>query len=376
MLSKLLVTIIVLSIVVGAIVYAKLEQFTAMGEAAELMLPPPETVTAMTVERSSWEQTIQAVGTLVPVQGVTVSAEVGGRVTAIGFESGAAAEAGDVLLQLDTASEDAQLASAEASAALAEADLTRIRALGKRELAARDALDSAEARAKETLAQVGNMRALIARKTVRAPFSGRLGLRLVNLGEVLREDDPIVSLQTLDPIHVDFSIPQQQLGRLRRGMTVRVRADAAPGETFTGAILAVNPEVDATTRSVRVRAQVANPGEQLHAGMFARVEVVLPEQQTVLPIAATAVLYAPYGDSVFVIEEQTNDDNGEPELMLRQQFVRLGRTRGDFVDVVDGLSAGDTVVTSGVFKLRNGMQVEIDNRLAPRASLTPQPSDS
>jgi membrane fusion protein (multidrug efflux system) len=159
-------------------------------------------------------------------------------------------------------------------------------------------------------------------------------------------------------------------------MTVRVSADAAPGETFTGAIIAVAPEVDATTRSVRVRAQVANPGEQLHAGMFARVEVVLPERQAVLPIVATAVLYAPFGDSVFVIEEQTNDDTGATERVLRQQFVRLGRARGDFVDVVDGLSAGDTVVTSGVFKLRTGMPVTIDNRLAPKASLEPRPRDS
>lgn len=376
MLRKLLVAAIAVAVVVGAIVYAKLAQFSGMGEAAALMAPPPETVTAMMVERATWEQTIRAVGTLEPVQGVMVSAEVGGRVTAIGFDSGADVEAGDVLLQLDTASEDAQLASAEATAALAKADLERIRTLGKRELAARDALDSAEARSKETLAQVGNMRALIARKTVRAPFSGRLGLRLVNLGEILREDDPIVSLQTLDPIHVDFSIPQQQLSRLQQGMTVRVRADAAPGETFPGIMTAIAPQVDPITRSVRVRAQVANPGEQLRAGMFARVDVVLPEPQSVLPIVATAVLYAPYGDSVFVIEERTDEHTGETEQVLRQQFVRLGRARGDFVDVLDGLSAGSRVVTSGVFKLRTGMRVTIDNRLAPQASLAPHPSDS
>ncbi len=376
MLRKLMFTAIAVAILVGSIVYAKLGQFEAMGKAAESMVPPPETVTAMRVDKALWERSIAAVGTLEPVQGVTVSAEVGGRVTRIGFESGGVVKAGDVLLQLDTASEDAQLASAEASAALAEADLTRVRAMGKRKLASQDAIDSAEARAKETLAQVGNMRALIAKKTVRAPFSGRLGLRLVNLGQVLQEGDPIVSLQTLDPIHVDFSIPQQQIGRLRRGMKVRAYADAAPGETFTGAIIAMNPEVDATTRSVRVRALVANPGEQLHAGMFAKVEVVLPDQQSVLPIAATAVLYAPYGDSVFVIETHEDDQAGETVQTLRQQFIRLGRARGDFVDVTHGLSPGETVVTSGVFKLRTGMKVVIDNKLAPDASLEPQPSDS
>jgi membrane fusion protein (multidrug efflux system) len=376
MLRKLFFTAIAVAIIVGAIVYAKLGQFTAMGEAAEAMVPPPETVTATTVESALWERTIPAIGTLAPVQGVMVSAEVGGRVTRIGFESGAQVEVGEVLLQLDTANEDAQLASAEASAALAEADLRRVRAMAKRELASGDEIDSAEARAKETLAQAGNVRALLAKKTVRAPFSGRLGLRLVHIGEVLQEDDPIVSLQTLNPIYVDFSVPQQQLGRLRRGLTVRVTADAAPDQTFSGELVAINPQVDTATRNVRVRAKVDNPGEILHAGMFATVEVVLPEQQAVLPIPATAVLYAPYGDSVFVIEEQTNEESGETELLLRQQFVRLGAARGDFVDVVDGLSAGDSVVTSGVFKLRTGMTVEIDNRLAPAASLDPRPSDS
>ncbi len=376
MLRKLMFTALALALVVGAIVYAKLGQFAAMGKAAESMVPPPETVTAMRVENTFWEQTIAAVGTLEPVQGVTVSAEVGGRVTRIEFESGAVVKAGDVLLQLDKASEEAQLASAEASAELAKADFARVRAMGKRALASQDEIDSAEAREKETLAQVGNMRALIAKKTIRAPFSGRLGLRLVNLGQILQEGDPIVSLQTLDPIHVDFSIPQQQIGRLQRGMQVRVFADAAPGETFTGEILAVNPQVDAATRSVRVRGLVANPGETLHAGMFVKVEVVLPDTESVLPIPATAVLYAPYGDSVFVIETHKDDQSEKTEQVLRQQFVRLGRARGDFVDVDDGLKSGETVVTSGVFKLRTGMKVVIDNTLAPKVSVEPRPSDS
>ena len=376
MLRKIFMTAIAVSLIIGALVYAKLGQFSAMDRAAETMAIPPETVTAVTVDEALWERSIAAVGTLEPVQGVMVSAEVGGRVTRIDFASGAAVQAGDVLLRLDTSSEEAQLASAEAAAALAKADLTRVRAMDARKLSSQDALDAAEAKAKETQAQVVNMRALIAKKTVRAPFGGRLGLRLVNLGQVLQEGDRIVSLQTLDPIYVDFSIPQQRLGDLRRDMTVRVRADAAPGETFSGAIIAVSPEVDAVTRSVRVRAQIANPGERLHAGMFARVEVVLPDRQPVLPIPATAVLYAPYGDSVFVIEERKDDTTGAAKLVLRQQFVRLGRARGDFVDVTDGLKAGERVVTSGVFKLRTGMTVVIDNRLAPAASLEPNPSDS
>ncbi len=376
MLKKMTLTAVGLAIVAGAIAYAKLGQFTAMSEAAENMVVPPETVTAMTVTDAQWEQVITVTATVSAVQGVTVSAEVGGRVTQIAFASGAPVAAGDVLLQLDTASEEAQLASAEATAALAKADLVRVRKLGKRDLASEDAVDRAEAQVKETIGQVGVIRALIAKKTVRAPFAGRLGLRLVNLGQILREGDPIVTLQTQGPVHVDFSVPQRQIGRLRQGMKVRATADAAPGDTFHGQIIAVNPEVDPVTRNVRVRALVGNPENQLHAGMFANVEVVLPDKQPVLPIAATAVFYAPYGDSVFVVEKHTDDQSGESEQVLRQQFVQLGTARGDFVDVTDGVKAGETVVTSGLFKLRTGMKVVIDNTLAPKPKLEPRPGAS
>ena len=376
MLKKLILTTIALAIIVAAISYAKLGQFKAMSHAAENMVLPPETVTAMSLHEEQWEQVIATTGTVSAVQGVKISAELGGRVSEILFKSGAVVKEGDVLLRLDTSSETAQLASAEAAASLAKADLERVRKLGKRELASEDTVDRAEAEVKETVAQVGVIRALIAKKTVRAPFSGRLGLRLVNLGQILKEGDPIVALQTLDPIHVDFSIPQRQIMQLGQNMQVRVTSDIAPGDTLEGRIIAVNPEVDATTRNVRVRALVANPDEQLRAGMFTRVEVVLPERQKVLPISATAVLYAPYGDSVFVIENHKNDQSGEIEKILRQQFVRLGQARGDFVDVTDGLNTGETVVTSGVFKLRTGMKVVIDNSLAPKARPEPNPRDS
>ncbi|MEZ5588878.1 MAG: efflux RND transporter periplasmic adaptor subunit [Sedimenticolaceae bacterium] len=376
MLKKLTLAIVGLALVIGAIVYAKLGQFSAMGDAAASMVMPPETVTAVAVNPAQWEQVISATATVSAVQGVTVSAEVSGRVSRIAFESGAMVAAGEVLLQLDTASEDAQLASAASAAALAQADLVRVRKLGKRDLASEDAVDRAEAQVKDTVAQVGMTRALIAKKTVRAPFAGRLGLRLVNLGQILREGDPIVALQTLDPVHVDFSIPQRQLAQLRQGMQVRVTADAAPGQTFSGEIIAVSPEVDPATRNVRVRALVGNPGETLRTGMFANLDVVLPDRRSVLPVPVTAVLYAPFGDSVFVVEEQRNEQSGATERVLRQQFVRLGQARGDFVDITDGLKAGETVVTSGVFKLRSGASVVIDNTLAPEPRLEPRPSDS
>ena len=376
MMKKILFAAVAVSLLVGAITFTKLGQFTAMGEAAKNMVQPPETVTAMLVEDTQWEQTITSTATITAVQGVMVSAETGGRVTQIDFKSGSIVNTGDVLIQLDTASENAQLASAEATAALAKASLTRVRKLSKQNLTSQDALESAEAKVKETIAQAHNVRALIAKKTIRAPFSGRLGLRLVNIGEILREDDAIVSLHTLDPIYVDFSIPQKTLLRLKPGLEVRVIVDAAPDTPFIGAILATNPDVDLVTRSVRVRAKFANPDEVLRAGMFANATVVMPKKQTVLPVAVTAIAYATFGDSVFVIEEQKNEQSGETEKVLRQQFVRLGQARGDFIDVIDGLKAGETIVTSGVFKLRSGMKVIIDNTLAPEPSLDPHPSNS
>jgi len=376
MLKKLFLAVVVVSLVIGGIVYTKLGQFTAMGEATENMVMPPETVTATIVSEDEWEQVVRATGSVRAVQGVTVSAEIGGRVAEISFESGTQTNAGDVLLQMDTATEDAQLASALASAALARTERARIRKLIKRNVTSADELDQAEAQVKETAAQVGVIRAAIAKKTVRAPFAGHLGLRQVNLGEILKEGTAIVSLQNLDPVHVDFSLPQRELARLTTNMKVRVTSDVAPGEVFEGKLIAVNPEVDPVTRNVRVRALVANPGGQLRTGMFASVEVVLPQSRHLLSIPATSVLYAPFGNSVFVIDEQQNEQSGEKSKVLRQQLVQLGEARGDFTEITKGLKPGETVVTSGVFKLSAGTQVVIDNTLAPKASLDPQPDES
>jgi len=376
MLKKLFLAVVVVSLVIGGIVYTKLGQFTAMGEATENMVMPPETVTATVVSEEEWEQLVRATGSVQAVQGVTVSAEIGGRVAEISFESGAQINAGDMLLQMDTATEDAQLASALATAALARTERARIRKLIKRNVSSADELDQAEAQVKETAAQVGVIRAAIAKKTVRAPFSGHLGLRQVNLGEILKEGTAIVSLQNLDPVYVDFSLPQRELARLKTNMKVRVASDVAPGEIFEGKLIAVNPEVDPVTRNVRMRALVANPGGQLRTGMFASVEVVLPQSRHLLSVPATCVLYAPFGNSVFVIDEQQDEQSGEKSKVLRQQLVQLGEARGDFIEITKGLKPGETVVTSGVFKLSAGTQVMIDNTLAPKASLDPQPGES
>jgi len=376
MFKKIFFALLGVVLLVGSIVYVKLGQFAVLGEAAENMVMPPTTVTSETISEAQWEQVITATATVSAAQGVTVSAEAGGRVTEILFESDATVEAGQPLLQLDTSTEESQLASVQASAALARTELARLRKLVKKKLSSQDAVDRASAEVKETVAEVGVIQTMIQKKTVRAPFSGRLGLRQVDPGQILSVGDPVVALQMLDPVYVDFSIPQQKLSLLQRGMKVRIASDASPEESFEGEITAINLEVDPITRNVQVRSQVNNPQEKLRTGMFVNVEVVLPETRKVLAVPATAVLFAPFGNSVFVIDEKPNEATGETEKVLRQQFVTLGQARGDYVDVTDGLQQGETIVTSGVFKLHTGMKVVIDNTLAPDNSLTPSPGNS
>lgn len=374
MTRKVIVTLVILALLIGVPAAIKLRQFKVMSSSPMVM--PPETVTADRAREENWPRTVTAVGTLVAVQGVTVGAELGGKVSEIAFDSGDRVAAGDVLIRLDTSTEQAQLRAAEAAVDLARINLERTRELLGKQSVSKSEFDSANAQFKQATAEADNIRATIDKKTVRAPFAGRLGLRLVNLGQILKDGDAIVTLQTLDPIYVDFSVPQQLNAVLATGTAVRVSTDAAPDASFEGRINAVNPEIDTTTRNVRAQATISNVGEKLRPGMFANIEIVLPEEQHVLAIPATAVLYAPYGDTVFVIEDKTDENTGKTEQVLRQQIIRLGSPRGDFVDVTSGLKAGEQVVTSGVFKLRPGMAVVIDNTLAPEAKLDPSPPDN
>lgn len=373
MLKKLILTVLGVAIVAGALIGTKLEQFRTMGEAGANMVPPPQVVTAAPVRSDEWENTLSATGTLVAIQGLTVRAEVPGRIVRIAFESGTTVEAGKVLVELDTSTEKAQLREAEASEALAKASLARARNLNTKRILSPADLEAADAEYKEAVAHVETIQSSIAKKTVRAPFSGRLGIRRVNIGEVISASAAIATLQTLAPMYVDFALPQRWLTALEPGTPVRVRTDADPGVIHTGSISAVSPEVDPVTRNVRARATIANSDEKLRAGMFANVEVVLPSRQKVLAIPATAVLFAPFGDSVFVIEEQQAEAGGDKEQIVQQRFVRLGTRKGDFVAVVDGLKAGEQVVSSGVFKLNSGVRVVVDNSLAPEAALEPRP---
>jgi len=374
--KRILLSLLGLLLVIGILAGIKGLQIFKMVGTGKSFTPPPETVTTAQARQESWEATLDAVGSLEAVQGVTVAAELSGKVAHIAFTPGTHVQAGSILLQQDTSSEEAQLQAAEAQAALAKINFERLRLLVETNAVSKAAYDDGEAKHKQAVAQAHEIRAAIAKKTIRAPFSGRLGIRLVNLGQILKEGEPIVSLQAMDPIFVNFTLPQQELTRIQPGFAVRIISDALPGQTVTGKITAINPQADSATRNIRVQATAANKNERLHPGMFATVAVVLPGKNKVLAIPATAVLPAPYGDSVFVVAERKDEKTGKPGLAVRQQFVRLGERRGDFIAVVSGLENGATVASTGVFKLRNGQPVVIDNALNPEFSLNPKPDNS
>jgi membrane fusion protein, multidrug efflux system len=337
---------------------------------------PPDTVTTAQAHEDVWAPALKAVGSLAAVEGTILSNELAGTVTKIAFESGAHVKKGDLLVQLDASAEEAQLASAKAAAALADINLKRAQELRTQNSNSQSDLDSADAQAKQAGASVANLASAVAKKTITAPFDGRIGIRTINLGQYLPAGTAIVSLQSLDPIYADFSLPQQQLADLVPGLTVHVTTDALPDQIVEGKITAIDPQVDNATRNVQVQATLDNHDEKLRPGMFANVAVELPAKDKVLIIPATAVLATPYGDSVFVVDEAKDPQTGKAGQVLRQQFVQLGVTRGDFVAVVSGLKPDETVVTSGVFKLRNKEAVVIDNTLAPNAQLAPKPADS
>jgi len=360
--------------VVGVLAGIKAGQIGAMIGAGKKFVPPPESVTSARVVGAEWQAARAAIGTLVAVHGVTVGAELPGLVREVAFESGAWVRKGQVLIRLDTSTEEAQLAAAAADAALARISYERAQGLRKADSNSQADLDAAEARSKQADAVAATLQATIAKKTIRAPFDGRVAIRQVERGQVVSPGTPVASLQSVHPIYVDFWLPQQALADLKVGQAVRVRTDIFPSSSWDGQVTVVNPEVDVATRNVRVRATLGNADGRLRPGMFVNVEVVSAEKKAVLLLPATAVLYAPYGDSVFALEEQ-KDAAGQVTLLARQKFVRLGERRGDMVVVTSGLALGETVVSSGAFKLRNGATVMVRNDLAPQAEIAPKPDD-
>ena len=395
--AVLIITILTLLFAIAAIVFFKLKaptagaifgvlalflaladvkafQFRKMG--ASPMTMPPTTVSSAVVKEEDWAPTLSAVGSISAVQGAIVSTELGGIVSGVGFQSGSEAKKGEVLLKLDSSSEEALLHTAEADLELARANLQRERDLAARKVVSKQELDAAESTFGQKQGTVDNMRAFIAKKQVRAPFDGQLGIRQVNVGQMINSGQQVVSLQALDPVYVDFALPQQELSKLAPGLEALVRTDAVPGREFKGKLTALNSMVDTVTRNVTLQATFENPDHALKPGMFVKINIALPEKGKTLVIPGSAVSYAPYGDSVFVIDKKKDPKTGKETQTLRQAFVRVGEARGDFVSVTQGLKAGDEVVSTGVFKLRNAMPVTINNDLAPKPQMNPTPADS
>lgn len=370
-LAAAIVGMILFIVAIGAWKAWQISQAIAMGKAFRM---PPDAVTSLKVTQEKVSPTLEAVGSLSSTQGVMLSADLPGMVTAILFESGSHATNGQILVQLDTRQEEAQLRTAKAKLELAKHNLERNIGLRKGQVIAEYAFEETKSQFDAAQASLEEIQAVIGRKTIRAPFAGELGIRQVNVGQYLKSGDPIVQLESLDPIYVNFSLPQQNLGSLSVGEPVRLRADGMPDKSFTGKITAINSAVDTATRNIQVQATVPNPDHTLRSGMFAGVQVTLPTRENVIMVPATAVQYAPYGDSVFVIGTM-KDPAGKEYLGVREQVVTLGRTRGDQVEVTKGLSPGDEIATSGTFKLRPGGAVKINNSVSPGNDPAPKPED-
>jgi membrane fusion protein (multidrug efflux system) len=354
----------------GAFKYRQIQEAIAQGAAFQM---PPEAVTTVMAEAAQWEGSLGVIGTVTAVQGVVVSADLPGVVSAIRFESGERVRAGEVLVELDTRQERAQLAAAEAQRELTRLNLERSKSLRAKGVTSQAEFDRVDAEAKQADARVDEIRATIARKTVRAPFAGELGIRQVNLGQYLEAGDDIVPLQALDPVYVDFSVPQQSAAEAQAGGEIRVALQ--DGTEANGKITAVNSIVDEATRNVRVQATFKNRDGRLRPGMFVEARVMSGAASAVVALPASAISYAPYGDSVFIVEDVEGPD-GVKYRGVRQQFVKLGAARGDQVAVVHGVKAGEEVVTSGVFKLRPGAAVQVNNDVQPSNDPTPEPADS
>ena len=357
----------------GAIKFRQIQ--IAVAQAASFQ-PPPEAVTTIVAKSEEWPATLSAIGTVAAVQGVTVSADLPGIIERIAFDSGKTVQAGEMLVQLDTRQEQAQLTAAEAQRDLARLNLDRMTDLYRQGITSQSDFDRSAAEHKQAEARVGEIRATIDRKKIRAPFTGLLGIRQVNLGQYLKGGDPVVPLQSLQPIYVNFTVPQQEVGKTRVGGGVRVSFQGMTGSDLAGTISAVDSVVDQATRNVQVQATFANADGRLHPGMFVQAQVVLGAGSPIVALPASAISYAPYGDSVFIVEDVKAPGGGQTYRGVRQQFVKLGGSRGDQVAVVSGVEAGEEIVSSGAFKLRNGAAVRVHNEVQPTNDPAPKPEDN
>jgi membrane fusion protein (multidrug efflux system) len=374
MAKRMALTAAVLLILVGGLGLVKFRQVKAAVAANSSFQPPPEAVTTVVARQENWPAVIEAIGTVTAVQGVTVSADLPGIVQTINFDSGKPVKAGDILVQLDTRQEHAQLADAEAQRDLAKLNFARAQRLASEGVIARMDFEKAEADQRQAEARVAEMHATIERKTIRAPFSGILGIRQVNLGQYLAAGNPIVPLQALNPIYVNVSVPQQATGQVHVGQQIEATTNEVKGLGFPGRVTAIDSVVDEATRNFQVQATLQNPDAKLRPGMFLQVKLALGGDSNVVSLPSSAISYAPYGDSVFVLADM-NDPSGHSYRGVRQQFVKLGPSRGDQVAVLSGIKPGDEVVSSGAFKLRNGAAVKVNNAIQPSNNVAPHVED-
>ena len=373
MAKRMALMLLVAALVIGGLGFAKFRQVRA--ETGTQFQPPPEAVTTILAREEQWHAGLSAIGTVAPVQGVTVSADLPGIVDRIAFESGDAVHQGDVLVELDTRQERAQLAAAQAERVLAGQIVKRMRAMWDQGVISRTDYDRATAEDERAAARVEEIRAAIERKTIRAPFAGIAGIRQVNLGQYLSPGSAVVPLQSLDPIYVNFGVPQQEMSGVSVGRNVRITIDQFADSSFEGRVTAIDSVVDEGTRNVQVQATLANRDGTLRPGMFVQAEASIGATRSTIALPSSAISYAPYGDSVFVVTDQ-KDSQGHAYRGVRQQFVKVGSARGDQVAVVSGVDPGDEVVTSGVFKLRNGAAVLVDNTIQPGNDPAPRPEES
>ena len=375
MTKRMVIMLVVVGLLFGAIFGFQAFKAKMIKQFMANMKMPPATVTAMKAELQPWQPQLNAVGSLRAVHGVDVTTEIGGLVREVRFKSGDEAKAGQVLVQLNADADIGLLNSLEASAELARLVYTRDKEQFAIQAVSQAVLDGDAADLKSKEAQVAQQKAVVEKKTIRAMFDGRLGINAVNLGQYVNPGDKIVTLQSLDPIYVDFSLPQQYLSRLKMGQTITVTTDAIPGRTFDGKITAINPKVDPDTRNLQIEATIPNPKHDLLPGMYGSVTVQSGEVQQYLTLPQTAVTFNPYGESVYVIEEGAKGTDGKPVLTAKQTFVTVGETRGDQVAIVKGIKPGDMVATSGQLKLKNGSAVVINNAVQPSNEPAPKPVD-
>lgn len=360
---------------IGFMKYRSILAGMAMGEK---FAPPPTAVTTVIVQPQTWQPVLGAVGSLRAVQGVTISPDLAGIVSEIAFESGTPVKKGALLVKLDSQQEQAQLRSAEARLTLARSEIQRKRDLVEKRTVAASELDTAQSDLAQAAAKLEEMKALVARKQLSAPFDGLLGIRQINLGQYLDPGAAIVTLQSLDPIYVEFALPQQHFEAIAVGKKLRVIASGVTGDRFEGEITAIDSRVDEATRNVKIQGTLKNAEHKLKPGMFVDVEVLLPEKKDVLAIPSSSIAYAPYGDSVYVVKAAKTPDGkaGKAGKEVQQKFVKLGPKRGDQVSILSGLSAGDEVVSAGIFRLRPGAPVQVNNSAQPGNELNPNPPNS